>query len=59
MANWIWEAEESRIMSVFLAQITEFMMIAPRAGKNIGEEDSVGIGRDGMNSLFLHMQSLR
>lgn len=58
MANWIWEAKESRIISVFLAQITEFMMIAPRAGKNIGE-DSVGIGRDGMNFLFLHMQSLR
>lgn len=33
-------------------------MIVPRAEKNI-EEGSVGIGRDGMNSSFLQMQSLR
>lgn len=35
MVSWVWEDEESRIMSVFLAEITEWMVIAvPEMGEH-------------------------
>lgn len=50
MLSWIWEDKESRIMSMFLAWITEWMMVA------IPELEEHRRSRFGGKFIFAHAE---